>query len=56
MSTVVNQNLITDMQKFGGADINACYSCGNCTAICPLTDDDALQLRQLHGDLSADRR
>lgn len=36
MSTLVNPNLITDLQKFGAADINACFSCGNCTAICPL--------------------
>ncbi len=41
MSTLVNPNLITDLQKFGGADINACFSCGNCTAICPLADNDA---------------
>lgn len=41
MSTVVNVNLITDVQKFGAAEVNACYSCGNCTAICPLADNDA---------------
>jgi nitrate reductase gamma subunit/ferredoxin len=41
MATVINPNLITDLQKFGAADVNACYSCGNCTAICPLADNDA---------------
>ena len=41
MTTLVNLNLITDLQKFGAADINACMSCGNCTAICPLADNDA---------------
>jgi nitrate reductase gamma subunit/ferredoxin len=41
MATVVNPNLITDLQKFGAPDINACFSCGNCTAICPLADNDA---------------
>ncbi len=41
MATMVNPNLITDLQKFGAPDINACYSCGNCTAICPLADNDA---------------
>lgn len=41
MATVVNPHLITDLQKFGAADVNACYSCGNCTAICPLADNDA---------------
>ncbi len=47
MTSVVNPNLITDLQKFGAADINACFSCGNCTAICPLTDNDAMFPRQL---------
>lgn len=41
MSTLVNPDLITDLQRFGAAEINACYSCGNCTAICPLADGDA---------------
>ena len=41
MSTLVNPNLITDLQKFGGADINACFSCGTCTATCVLADNDA---------------
>jgi ferredoxin/nitrate reductase gamma subunit len=41
MTTLVNLNLITDLQKFGAADINACVSCGNCTAICPLSDNDS---------------
>jgi heterodisulfide reductase subunit C len=47
MSTLVNPNLITDLQKFGAADINACFSCGNCTAICPLADNDAMFPRKL---------
>ena len=41
MATVVNPNLMSDLQKFGAPDINACFSCGNCTAICPLADNDA---------------
>jgi nitrate reductase gamma subunit/ferredoxin len=41
MATMVDLNLITDLQKFGAPDVNACYSCGNCTAICPLADNDA---------------
>jgi len=47
MSTLVNPNLITDLQKCGAADINACFSCGNCTAICPLADNDAMFPRKL---------
>lgn len=47
MSTLVNPDLITDLQRFGAADINACFSCGNCTAICPLADNDAMFPRRL---------
>lgn len=47
MSTTVNLNLISDLQRFGGTEINACYSCGNCTAICPLADNDATFPRKL---------
>lgn len=28
------------LKKFGAIDINACYNCGNCTAICPLSDEN----------------
>ena len=41
MSTLVDVNLITELRRFGAADVNACFSCGNCTAICPLADNDA---------------
>jgi len=41
MTTVVDLDLMPDLQKFGAADVSACFSCGNCTAICPLSDDDA---------------
>ena len=41
MTTLADPHLITDLKKFGAAEINACFSCGNCTAICPLADDDA---------------
>jgi heterodisulfide reductase subunit C len=47
MSTLVNVNLIGDLQKFGAADINACFSCGNCTAICPLSENDATFPRRM---------
>ncbi len=41
MSTLVQPDLMVDLQTFGAAEVNACYSCGNCTAICPLADNDA---------------
>ena len=41
MTTIVDTDLLADLQKFGAADVNACFSCGNCTALCPLSDNDA---------------
>ena len=41
MTTMVNPELLPQLQRFGAAEVNACFSCGNCTAICPLVDDDA---------------
>ncbi len=36
----INPEFSKDLKKFGSVDINACYNCGNCTAICPLSDGD----------------
>ncbi len=41
MSTLIDPGLMGDVLKFGAADVTACYSCGNCTATCPLADNDA---------------
>ena len=41
MTSMINTELLSDLQKFGAAEVNACFSCGNCTAVCPLVDDDA---------------
>jgi heterodisulfide reductase subunit C len=36
----LNTEFSTEILKFGAVDFNACYNCGNCTAICPLSDED----------------
>ena len=41
MSTLIDPGLMGDVLKFGAADVSACYSCGTCTATCPLADDSA---------------
>jgi heterodisulfide reductase subunit C len=41
MTTLVDTELLSDIQRFGAADVSACFSCGTCTAICPLSDNDA---------------
>ncbi len=31
--------LIEEIQKYGAFDISACFNCGNCTAVCPLSNN-----------------
>jgi len=38
-ATKVDLGLYADIQRFGAADVSACFSCGTCTATCPLSDD-----------------
>lgn len=40
MSTRVDPNLIFELKNYGEVDVEACFNCGNCTAICPLTTDE----------------
>ncbi len=36
----VNPDFSEKIKKYGAFDISACYNCGNCTAICPLSTED----------------
>lgn len=36
----INHEFSDEIKKFGGVDFNACYNCGNCTAICSLSDEN----------------
>ena len=47
MTALVDAGLLADVQKFGAADVSACFSCGNCTAICPLSSNDGTFPRKL---------
>jgi heterodisulfide reductase subunit C len=40
MSYRVDANLLTELKKYGDINIEACFNCGNCTAICPLSTDN----------------
>jgi ferredoxin len=42
MSTRVDPNFSKKLEAYGKADWNECYHCGNCSAICPLTEDGFL--------------
>jgi ferredoxin len=37
----MDTRLFDDIQRFGAADVKACFSCGVCTATCPLVGNDA---------------
>ena len=41
MTTRVDRNLYPELQRFGATDISACFNCGVCSAICPLSADGA---------------
>ncbi len=38
MSLRVNQTLLSEIREYGSVNVNACFNCGNCTAICPLSE------------------
>lgn len=43
----VNPELIKDIKKYGAFDVSACFNCGNCTAICPLSTEKYSFPRQM---------
>jgi nitrate reductase gamma subunit/ferredoxin len=38
---IVNSEFATELKKYGAKDFEACFSCGNCTATCNLTEKNA---------------
>lgn len=36
----INTDFSKEIKKYGGFDLNACYNCGNCTAICSLSTEE----------------
>lgn len=43
----VDSSLLGDIQRFGAADVTACFSCGVCSATCPLVEDDSTFPRRI---------
>ncbi|HTY24360.1 MAG TPA: 4Fe-4S dicluster domain-containing protein [Desulfomonilaceae bacterium] len=41
MSHTVDPLFIDELSRYGSSDIRACFNCGNCTAVCSLTDEGA---------------
>jgi len=44
---LVDPGLAKEIQSYGTVDFSACYSCGNCTAICELSEENAFFPRNL---------
>jgi ferredoxin len=41
MTTRVERNLLPELARFGAPDISACFNCGVCSAVCPLSIEGA---------------
>jgi len=39
MSIRVNPGFISELEKYGAADVQKCYHCGNCSAACPFSKE-----------------
>lgn len=39
MALTLNPDVLDDIKRHGAFDISACFHCGNCTAVCPLSDE-----------------
>lgn len=40
MTKRVNPELLKEIKKYGAFDISACFNCGNCSAVCPLSKEE----------------
>lgn len=47
MATRVDPNFMKSLEKYGVKDWKDCFHCGNCTASCPLTEEDQMFPRKV---------
>lgn len=47
MTTIADIDLLASVQRFGAAEVDACFTCGTCTAVCPLSDNDSTFPRRM---------
>jgi len=40
MTVLVDLRFRDRLKKYGSAESDACFNCGNCTAVCPLSEGD----------------
>jgi len=46
-ATTVDLGLYPELQRYGATDVSACFSCGTCTASCPLSQTDSTFPRRI---------
>jgi hypothetical protein len=58
MSYRLNPGLSEELAEFGGSTVNKCFNCGNCTAVCALSEGDTVFPRKIirYLQLGLDRR
>ncbi len=42
MAHTVDPTFVNELAQYGAADVKACFNCGNCTAVCSLTEEGAV--------------
>jgi ferredoxin len=47
MASVANPKLVKELKALGSEDLEACFNCGNCTAVCRLTEGDSVFPRKV---------
>jgi nitrate reductase gamma subunit/ferredoxin len=47
MASRIDTGVLRDMKTYGAFDISACFNCGNCTAVCPLSQDNVAFPRRM---------
>lgn len=47
MSIRVDPGLLHELNEYGGINVESCFNCGNCTAVCSMTTEDEIFPRTL---------
>jgi ferredoxin len=47
MAQKVNPDLAKDLARFGAKDLMTCFNCGNCTAVCPMSEGGTVFPRKI---------
>ena len=51
MAIRVNPHLIDELARYGAEDVHKCYHCGNCSAVCPHSEEPFVLPRKVMRNL-----